>query len=69
MSNANLIERLGNFDSEFDTDKILDASSPDALELADKRIARSRSNSDIMMETWRGIAEPERKAGCGADTR
>ena len=38
MSNANLIERLRNFDSEFDSDKILDEAA-DALELADKRIA------------------------------
>ena len=38
MSNANLIERLRNSDSEFDSDKILDEAA-DALELADKRIA------------------------------
>ena len=38
MSNADLIERLRNFDSEFDSDKILDEAA-DALELEDKRIA------------------------------
>ena len=61
MSNANLIERLRNFDSEFDSDKILDEAA-DALELEDKRIAEEREQHDIMME--RGaekLAEAERK--------
>ena len=64
MSNANLIERLRNFDSEFDSDKILDEAA-DALELADKRIAElAKFHAELHVEHGKAkirIGELERK--------
>lgn len=61
MSNAELIERLRNFDSVFDSDKILDEAA-DALEAADKRIAEQAE--EITMLRYRhlitcGTTHPE----------